>query len=94
MAMKSKKDEAEIPFSRRSFLAMASTTIVGSTTEMMNAGTKRTLSRIDIQSHLYVPEMIDLMKSRISTPNAYEKNGETYVVTGQWHRRLRKDHTK
>ena len=61
---------------------------------MTNTGPHTPSSLIDIQSHLYVPQMIDLMKTRKSPPYAYEKDGQTYVVTGKWHRRLRKDHTK
>jgi predicted TIM-barrel fold metal-dependent hydrolase len=61
---------------------------------MTNTGPHTPSSLIDIQSHLYVPRMIDLMKTRKSPPYAYDKNGQTYVVTGKWHRRLRKDHTK
>jgi len=48
---------------------------------------------VDCQSHLYVPEMVALMKTRKSPPYAYEKGKDTYVVVGKWQRRLRKHHT-
>jgi predicted TIM-barrel fold metal-dependent hydrolase len=48
---------------------------------------------VDCQSHLYAQEMIDYMKKRTTPPYAYEKGEDTYVVVGQWHRRLRRNHT-
>jgi predicted TIM-barrel fold metal-dependent hydrolase len=58
-----------------------------------NAQGKGRLSCVDCQSHLYVPDMVNFMKTRKSPPYAYEKGGQMYVVAGKWHRRLRKNHT-
>ncbi len=48
---------------------------------------------IDCQSHLFVPELIEFMKKRKDPPYAYEKDGDDYVVVGEWTRRLRPHHT-
>jgi len=48
---------------------------------------------LDCQSHLYAPAIIAYMKGRKSPPYAYEKDGQTYVVVGEWCRRLRKNHS-
>ena len=48
---------------------------------------------VDCQTHLFCPEMIEFMKKRSVSPYAYEKKDDTFVVVGQWHRRLRKNHT-
>lgn len=48
---------------------------------------------IDCQSHLFVPEMVALMERRKQPPYAYRKDGQTYVVVGEWHRRLMPNHT-
>jgi len=81
------------PVSRRDFLAMASATVAMSASHAAKIEGAARSGLVDCQSHLYVPEMVALMKSRKLPPCAYEKGGETYVVTGKWHRRLRKDHT-
>jgi predicted TIM-barrel fold metal-dependent hydrolase len=48
---------------------------------------------VDCQTHLYAPEMLALMERRQSPPCAYRRGGDLYVVTGEWHRRLRPKHT-
>lgn len=48
---------------------------------------------VDCQSHLYVPELISLMEKRKTSPYAYRKGNDTYVVVGEWHRRLQPRHT-
>ena len=47
---------------------------------------------VDCQSHLYVPELISLMEKRKVSPYAYRKGNDTYVVVGEWHRRLQPRH--
>jgi len=61
--------------------------------KMKKAQNKVSCFCLDSQSHLCSPELIAFMKGRKSPPYAYEKAGNTYVVVGQWHRRLRKNHT-
>lgn len=50
-------------------------------------------ARIDVQSHLFAPEILDLMEARSASPRAYRKNGERYVVVGKWTRRILPKHT-
>jgi len=47
---------------------------------------------IDCQSHLFVPDLIAFMEKRKAPPYAYRKDGNVYVVVGEWHRRLRGKH--
>jgi len=47
---------------------------------------------VDCQSHIFIPEAVRVMEKRKTPPYAYRKGGETYVVVGEWHRRLRKTH--
>jgi len=47
---------------------------------------------VDCQSHLFAPELVKFMLKRKEQPYAYEKDGATYVVVGEWHRRLRDNH--
>ena len=47
---------------------------------------------IDCQSHIFVPELVSFMSKRKEPPYAYQKDGGTYVVVGEWHRRLRDRH--
>lgn len=48
---------------------------------------------IDCQSHIFVPELVAYMEKRKDPPYAYRRDGGTYVVVGEWHRRLRERHT-
>jgi len=43
---------------------------------------------IDCQSHLYVPEVLDLMEKRTEDPVVYRRGGDRYVRMGDWHRRV------
>jgi predicted TIM-barrel fold metal-dependent hydrolase len=87
----SEKDDAKA-VSRRSFLAIASTSVALSASHLTEAQSKRRSFCVDCQSHLYAPEMVAFMKTRKSPPYGYEKGGDTYVVVGKWHRRLRENH--
>ncbi len=48
---------------------------------------------VDCQSHIFVPELVRFMEKRKDPPYAYRRDGATYVVVGEWHRRLRDRHT-
>jgi len=48
---------------------------------------------IDCQSHLFVPELIALMAKRKKSPHVYQKDGATYIVVGDWVRKLMPKHT-
>jgi predicted TIM-barrel fold metal-dependent hydrolase len=49
--------------------------------------------RIDVQSHLYVPELLDLMEKRDRSPRAYRQGAERYVQVNKWVRRVLPKHT-
>ncbi len=80
---------------RRQFLqASAASTAVAAAADAA-AYRKPGHPTIDCQSHLFVPELIEMMAKRKDLPYSYKKDGNTYVVTGQpgeWHRRLRAKH--
>ncbi len=48
---------------------------------------------IDCQSHLFVPEILDLLEKRKDDPVVYRKDEERYVRMGDWHRRVLPKHT-
>lgn len=48
---------------------------------------------VDCQSHLFVPELIALMGKRKQSPYVYQKGDGTYVVVGDWTRKLMPKHT-
>ncbi len=48
--------------------------------------------RIDVQSHMYPPPVLEFMTTRDENPRAYRKKGAYYTITGEWHRRVRKAH--
>ena len=76
---------------RREFLTAAALTagMSAASTEYRKPGH----FTIDCQSHLFVPELISFMKKRKQPPYAYSKDGSTFVVVGEWTRRLRPQHT-
>ena len=47
---------------------------------------------VDCQSHIFVPDLVAFMEKRKDPPYAYRRDGDTYVVVGEWHRRLRERH--
>jgi len=59
---------------------------------MTKAATTRG-SRIDSQSHLFSEEFLKLLAKRKASPYVYTRDGERYVVVGEWHRRLMPRHT-
>jgi predicted TIM-barrel fold metal-dependent hydrolase len=72
---------------RRAFLAssLAATTIM--------AESKTRGSRIDSQSHLFSEEFLRLLEKRKTSPYVYRRDGERFVVVGEWHRKLMPRHT-
>jgi len=75
---------------RRQFLQSAAAGALSTTAAAQEPSTRP--FTIDCQSHLFVPELVELMMKRKQTPYAYRKGGQTYVVTGEWHRRLMPNH--
>jgi predicted TIM-barrel fold metal-dependent hydrolase len=48
---------------------------------------------IDCQSHLFAPELLSFMEKRQSSPRAYRKGNELFVVIDGWVRRILPKHT-
>lgn len=48
---------------------------------------------VDCQSHVFVPEVIEIMRRRSTDPLVYEKDGFQWIKMGDWHRKLRPNHT-
>ncbi len=49
--------------------------------------------RIDCQSHLFSKEFLSLLEKRKTSPYVYRKDGDAYIVVGDWHRKLMPKHT-
>ena len=77
--------------SRRQFLQTQGSAL--STAAAAGAYVKPKHFTVDCQSHIFVPELVSYMEKRTEPPYAYRKDGSTYVVVGEWHRRLRERHT-
>jgi predicted TIM-barrel fold metal-dependent hydrolase len=77
---------------RREFIAAtgiaALSTLAAGSTEKAGGG-----GRIDCQSHLYPPDMLDWMERRKESPYVYRKDGARYVVIGDWQRKVLPNHS-
>jgi predicted TIM-barrel fold metal-dependent hydrolase len=51
------------------------------------------LQRIDCQSHLYCPAIVDRMESRATDPVAYRRGDARYVRMGDWLRKVLPNHS-
>ena len=49
--------------------------------------------RIDCQSHLFVPELLDWMEKRKTTPYVFRQGNDRFVVVNDWKRRILPKHT-
>lgn len=71
--------------SRRRFLAAAGTAPL--------AGVPAVPYRIDCQSHLFAPELLEWMEKRTTSPYVQRRNGERWVIVNDWSRRVLPKHT-
>jgi predicted TIM-barrel fold metal-dependent hydrolase len=81
---------------RRQFLSTAATAVtlpVSRITGASRPSKEGASARIDCQSHLFVPELLDFMEKRRTAPFVYRKGDDRYVVVGEWHRRILPKHT-
>ncbi len=86
--------KASIP--RREFVQTAAgavTAIASSRRAFASAADQPAQGAIDCQSHLFVPEILDLLEKRTDDPVVYRKGEERYVRMGDWHRRVLPKHT-
>ena len=49
--------------------------------------------KIDCQSHLFSEDFLRLLEKRKTSPYVYRKDGDRYIVVGDWHRKLMPKHT-
>jgi len=49
--------------------------------------------RIDCQSHVFSEDFLRFLEKRKTSPYVYRKDGERFVVVGEWHRKLMPSHT-
>ncbi len=81
------------PLGRRRFLAAGSAgsawaagTLTGASPEPATA--RMTGGLIDCQSHLFFPEVLDLMRRRRADPFVYDHEGTTFLRMGDWVRKV------
>jgi aminocarboxymuconate-semialdehyde decarboxylase len=77
---------------RRTFLAASSAATavlpVSSAKNEAPAAEASAPFKIDCQSHLFAPELIDLMAKRKSDPTVFMKDGVRYLKMGDWLRKI------
>jgi aminocarboxymuconate-semialdehyde decarboxylase len=79
-------------FNRRRFLAsagagsaLASLPLAGAENE---PAARLTAGLVDCQSHLFFPEVLDLMRKRKTDPLVYDRDGTTFLKMGGWLRKV------
>lgn len=79
-------------FNRRGFLAATgvgtalATTALGGTQSQQPS--RITSGIVDCQSHLFFPEVIELMRRRKTDPLVYDRDGTTFLKMGDWLRKV------
>ena len=73
---------------RRQFLTGVGAAAAGA----VGASAAAPLERIDCQSHVFLPELVELMEKRKASPYLYRKDGGAYIVVNDWTRRLMPKH--
>lgn len=69
---------------RREFIAATAATAA----IPASAQTPSARSRIDCQSHLFVPELLTLMEKRATDPRVFTRDGTRYIQMGDWLRKV------
>src|SRR5262245_5813388 len=78
---------------RRTFIASSTAALAGAMQSPAQPDTRPGKPfRIDCQSHLYCPEIVELMEQRTQDPVVYRKDGQRWVRMGDWHRRVLPKH--
>lgn len=78
------------PANRRRFLAAAGSALAAVPLAAADKGSPahRTTGLVDCQSHLFFPEVLDLMRRRKTEPLVYDRDGTTYLKMGDWLRKV------
>jgi predicted TIM-barrel fold metal-dependent hydrolase len=56
-------------------------------------GQGSSIQKIACQSHLFSEDFLRLLEKRKTSPYVYRKDGDRYIVVGNWHRKLMPKHT-
>lgn len=77
---------------RRHFLAATGTVSTLGALPLANAQSgsagRMTTGIVDCQSHLFFPEVIELMRKRKMDPRVFDRDGTTYLQMGDWLRKV------
>jgi hypothetical protein len=77
---------------RRHFLAAAGTGSALNSSPLANAqsepAVRMTSGIVDCQSHLFFPEVIELMRKRKTDPLVFDRDGPTFLKMGDWLRKV------
>jgi aminocarboxymuconate-semialdehyde decarboxylase len=75
---------------RRRFLAASGSALAAMplAAAASESGRRLTTGLVDCQSHLFFPEVLDLMRRRKADPLVYEKDGVTFLKMGDWLRKV------
>lgn len=92
MKMKLTSQRNQTGVNRRQFLAAAGAgSALGSLplarAESANAS-RMTRGIVDCQSHLFFPEVLELMRKRQAEPLVYDRDGTTFLKMGDWLRKV------
>ena len=76
--------------SRRRFLVGAGSALAGVPLAVAgnDSPTHRTTGFVDCQSHLFLPEVLDLMRKRKTEPLIYDQDGVAVLKMGDWLRKV------
>ncbi len=73
---------------RRNFLAAAGASSALAAMPLAAADPRMTSGLIDCQSHLFFPEVLELMRRRKTEPLVYVQDGTTFLKMGDWLRKV------
>jgi predicted TIM-barrel fold metal-dependent hydrolase len=76
------------PVTRRRFLATAGASSALAALPLKSAEPRLTSGLVDCQSHLFFPEVLDMMRKRKTEPLVYDQDGTTYLKMGDWLRKV------
>ena len=81
------------PFNRRRFLAAAGANSALAAMPLNAVEPRRTRGLVDCQSHLFFPEVLEMMRRRRTEPLVFDQGGTTYLRMGDWLRKVPPDYT-
>lgn len=78
------------PLNRRHFLAAAGSVLAAAPLAAAERppAARLTSGLVDCQSHLFFPEVLDMMRKRQAEPLVYDQGGTTFLKMGDWLRKV------